>query len=73
MLDIDWHGDSYRSVPQLFHLSDSPQPLRKLDGGDAGWAFVAPGASAALASLLEHRRKTKTLTCDSKKMKADLI
>lgn len=50
MLDIDWHGDSYRSVPQMFHQPDS---LMKFDGGDAGWVFMAQWASGALASLLQ--------------------
>lgn len=63
MLDIDWHGDSYRRVPQLFHLRDSVQLLMKFDGGDAGWAFVTVWASTPLASSLELNTRRKHFSC----------
>lgn len=59
MLDIDWHGDSYRSVPQMFHQPDSLHPLMKFDGGDAGWVLL--WASASLASLLQLKIRKLTL------------
>lgn len=38
MLDIDWHGDSYRSVPNFFSSADW---LQKFNSGEVGRVFMA--------------------------------
>lgn len=67
MLDIDWHGHSYRSLPQLSLLSDSLQPLLKFNGGDAG-----QGLYGALASSRHLNMRNKT-PCDGNKIKTDPV